>query len=84
MDEGRIAKSINAIESRRLNEGYKPRAPQVGDLVEENKNPNGFNREHYGVVVDKSGINVNVYWFLTKTKTWVRRTSVRIMNRGAK
>jgi len=51
----------------RLNEGYNPRAPQVGDLVkcvgEQRIEAWGVTCRGYGVVLDKSGLNIKVLWF---------------------
>ena len=72
----------------RLNEGYKPRAPQVGDLVKcLGGQPNigvEFEEKGYGVVLDKSGLNIKVLWFNRGVALWATRTSVTIKNRGAK
>jgi len=59
----------------------KPKAPQVGDLVKLNKNTR-TKAQRFGVVVEKRGIDVRVYWFLSHAVLWFRRTSVKIMNRG--
>jgi hypothetical protein len=72
----------------RLNEGYNPRAPQVGDLVKcLGCHPNGgieFEKKGYGVVLAKQGLNIKVHWFRRDIPLWATRTSVTIKNRGAK
>ena len=75
----------------RLNEGYKPRAPQVGDLVKclgekrfWSSEGTGVTCRGYGVVLDKSGLNIKVLWFSRGVALWATRTSVAIKNRSVK
>ena len=70
----------------RLNEGYNPRAPQVGDLVKclGEQRAWGVTRRGYGVVLDKSGLNIKVLWFNRGVALWATRTSVAIKNRSVK
>ena len=72
----------------RLNEGYKPRSPQVGDLVKcLGCQPDigvTFEKKGYGVVLDKQGLNIKVLWFGKSTPLWSTRVSVEIKNRGVK
>ena len=60
------------------NEGYIPRAPQVGDLVLDGA-------MGHGVVLMKQGLIVRVLFFKNTSKpVWVPRTQVLISNRGAR
>ena len=72
----------------RLNEGYTPRSPQVGDLVEcLGCQPNvgvTFEKKGYGVVLAKQGLNIKVHWFRRDFPLWSARVSVEIKNRGVK
>lgn len=66
------------VKSMRLNEGYIPRSPQVGDLVEV-ESTRGL-----GLVIDKKGLQIRVMFCGNKTPVWIQRTTVKIKNRGAK
>jgi len=60
------------------NEGYSPRAPQVGDLVQDSA-------MGHGVVIMKRGLIVRVVFFKNTSKpVWVTRTQVLIQNRSAR
>ena len=67
----------------RLNEGYKPRAPQTGDLVRWLGGDKEGRDDKRGLVLQKRGLSIKIYWFSSYTVGGVRRTSVEIMNRGA-
>ena len=66
------------VKSMRLNEGYVPRSPQVGDLVKV-ESTRGL-----GLVIDKKGLQIRVMFCGNKTPVWIQRTTVKIKNRGAK
>jgi len=60
------------------NEGYSPRAPQVGDLVQDSA-------MGHGVVIMKRGLIVRVVFFKNTSKpVWVTRTQVLIKNRSVR
>lgn len=66
------------VKSMRLNEGYIPRSPQVGDLVK------AESTRGLGLVIDKKGLQIRVMFCGNTTSVWIQRTTVTIKNRGAK